>query len=379
MDIVVFAEDWGRHPSSTQHILRQMIIQGHRVIWFNSIGLRNPSLSSRDVKRLFAKLFSALGMKKEDGRLSTDVVDDGSAPVKIIHPLVFPKPSNGMMRYANKRILGDLVRREMKTAGMRSPILWITTPSAECITDAVPFKKIVYYCCDDYGDLPGVDPAFVMRLEERLCKSADKIIVTNNKLAVRFPQEKTAYIPHGVDFDLFTAKRKRPADMPPSPVAGYYGSISKWVDVDLLCKVAKQLPQWNFVLIGRVETDVSQMESLNNVFLLGPREHSELVSYSGNWDVSLMPFLQCEQIDKCNPLKLREYLAAGKPVVSVTFPAVKEYEDVVQLVDYGDAEGFACQIRRALQEGEKPEVRSRRVANESWAQRVLEIESFLTD
>lgn len=373
MDFIVFSEDWGGHPSSTQHIFRQLIKRGHRVVWFNSIGLRNPSFNLRDVKRIFVKIYEAL-FKKRDADTVEKV--ERYAPVEVIQSLVFPKADNPLFRAVNKFLLGRKIREAAERLGLESPVLWITTPSAECVTDAMEYKKILYYCCDDYGSLPGVDPDFVEQLEKRLSSEADDIIITNHGLGQRFPEGKTHYIPHGVDYDLFTSANDRPDELPPSPVAGFYGSISDWLDIGLLVNVVKSLPEWNFVFIGNVATEVGELEALDNVHFLGPKDHSELVRYAANWDVSLMPFRQCEQIEKCNPLKLREYLAVGRPVVSVTFPAVAEFSELISLVDYADAESFAEGIRQSLNDDIATELRRKTVEQESWTQRAMDIEAL---
>lgn len=377
MDFIVFSEDWGGHPSSSQHIFRQLMSRGHRVVWFNSIGMRNPDFSLRDVKRLIVKVFDALFGKKKD---ENPVVADEVKPVEVIQSLVFPKANNALFRAMNTFVLGRRVRKAIADHGLRSPVLWVNTPSSECVIGEAEFSRVVYYCCDDFGSLPGIDPVYVATLEKRLAQKADMVVITNKGLGEKFPADKVRYIPHGVDFGLFTSQRERPAELPATPVAGYYGSISRWLDLALLVDTAKALPEWNFVFIGNVEmgVDVSELRDLKNVHFLGPKNHAELVAYAGNWDVSLIPFRQCEQIEKCNPLKLREYLAVGKPVVSVTFPAVAEYSHVVHLVDYGDVESFVDGIRHALDSDTPVDTRRGTVMEESWLSRAVDVEKAVS-
>ncbi|GAB7024010.1 glycosyltransferase [Salidesulfovibrio brasiliensis] len=371
MDFVVFAEDWGGHPSSTQHIVTRLIRRGHRVVWFNSIGLRNPRFTPRDIRRMGSKLAGAL--RRENGNGHTP--ENGTAPLEAISSVVIPKPDNRLFRSINRSVLSAKVRDALKRHGMDRPVLWITTPTAECVCDAAKFSSVLYYCCDDYGALPGVDPDFVRRLEQVLAGRADRVMVTHPLLARRFPPEKVFDLPHGVDCELFSNDCPRADDLPQGPVAGYYGSISSWLDITLLKRLATELPHWTLVLVGAVETDVSELEALENVRLLGPRPHALLPGYSRHWDVSLLPFVNNSQIEHCSPLKLREYLAAGRPVVSVGFPAVRDYADVVAIAEPGDAEGF---IRLVQEAGDgRDEARRERVVGESWDSRAVMVETLL--
>ena len=140
----------------------------------------------------------------------------------------------------------------------------------------------------------------------------------------KFPREKTELLLHGVDLKKFQTPSPRAPDLPDvSKIAGFYGSLKDWIDIELLWKAAQDLPQWTFVLIGEVHTDISRLESLPNVRFLGPRKHHELPNYVQHWNVSMIPFKDTPQIRACNPLKLREYLAAGTPIASIDFPALE--------------------------------------------------------
>lgn len=371
MDFIVFAEDWGGHPSSSQHIVSRLIRRGHRVVWFNSIGLRNPRFTLRDIRRMGTKVAGTLG---RNGKARTS--ESGVRPLEVISAVVVPKPDNRIFREVNRRILSARVREVIQRHGMHRPVLWITTPTAECVCDAAPFSVVLYYCCDDYGALPGVDAAFVERLEALLAERADRVMVTRPELARRFPRHKLAELPHGVDRELFCTECPRAHDLPEGPVAGYYGSISDWLDLKLIGKLAAALRDWTIVLIGNVETDVRSLAHHRNIVLLGSRPHSELPAYSRHWDVSLLPFVMNSQIEHCSPLKLREYLAAGRPVVSVGFPAVREYSDVVGIAEPGDAEEFIRLVREARQDRNNSS-RQSRVAGESWDSRARMVESLL--
>jgi glycosyltransferase involved in cell wall biosynthesis len=235
----------------------------------------------------------------------------------------------------------------------------------------------VYYCGDDFGALAGVDGEPVIEMERELVARADLIIAASEVLASRFPPHKTLHVPHGADVALFGKAASPAKDLPTGrPVAGFYGSLSEWVDVELIATAAEALPEWAFVLIGPVRTDVERLKSLGNVTLLGPRNHHELPRYSQHWSVSMMPFRACPQIDACNPLKLREYLAAGRPVVSTEFPAVLRYQNVVNVAR--TPREFILAIRRAGCGDGDALARQAAVASETWDARAAEIDRALS-
>ncbi|MEY8251116.1 MAG: glycosyltransferase, partial [Colwellia sp.] len=157
----------------------------------------------------------------------------------------------------------------------------------------------------------------------------------SEKMLGKFPSEKAINIPHGVNFSLFSEQVKNvPCDLPQGkPIAGFYGSISAWLDQDLLVQTIKELPHWHFVFIGKVDCNVDKLQQFSNVYFLGTRPHNDLPKYIQNWNVAMLPFINNKQIQMCNPLKLREYLASGTPVVTTDFNALKGYRKYLQIAN----------------------------------------------
>ena len=268
------------------------------------------------------------------------------------------------------------LRNAVAENGGGEPIFWTSLPTAAPLIGAFNHGPVVYYCGDDFSALAGVDHAPVARLERELVARADLILVASEALAERFPAARTRLVPHGVDFDLFSKDTAPAADLPRNgPVAGFYGSLADWIDVEMLAQCARTMPDWTFVLIGDVQTNVSPLAGLGNVQLLGPRPHKSLPSYSQHWTVSLLPFRDTPQIQACNPLKLREYLAAGTPVASMDFPALAPYRDLVSHTS--DPSAFAETIRRAAEDAANAPARRARVAAESWDACAAQVEALL--
>ncbi len=369
-DIIVFGEDWGAHPSSTQHLMR-CLAGDWNILWVNSLGLRRPRMNARDFKRAISKLGARFGKSPQAAAAAM------RAPFPVVAPFVLPFPASKCARRLNSELLRRRLEPLIDAAKMKHPILWTSLPTAVAAARQLGERAIVYYCGDDFSALEGVDHAPVSRLENELAFRADLIIAASQPLASRFPPEKTILAPHGVDFDLFSRPAPRAPDLPAGrPIAGYYGSIADWVDLDAIAASAQALPNWDFVLIGQVKTSIAAIERLPNVKLLGPRRHSALPSYSQHWTVSLIPFRNTPQIQACNPLKLREYLAAGRPVAStIDFPALAPYARHLTISPCPAQ--FPSAILEASRNGEPPAIRQAAVMRESWAARAAQVSNAL--
>jgi glycosyltransferase involved in cell wall biosynthesis len=371
-DLVVFAEDWGGHPSSSQHLVRHLA-HSRRVLWTNSIGLRRPRPG--DLGRAAAKLSRfARGAR---GERSRDGARYESTPAfEVLAPLTLPAPRSRLARAAAAAVLRRQIAGAQRAAGIDEHIAWVSLPTAVDVLPLSGTRAVVYYCGDDFGALAGVDHDTVLAREAELVARADLIVAASEALASRFPADRTRCLPHGVDFARFSTPAPRSGLLPDAavPVAGFYGTIADWLDIALISGAARALPDWQFVLVGEVRTDVGDLARLGNVRWTGPLPHRDLPALSQHWTASLLPFHRDAQIAACNPLKLREYLAAGRPVVSTRFPAVEEYADVVHLID--DVPGLVAALEAARDERCGDE-RQRRVAGEDWHQRAQQLDRWL--
>ena len=365
-DLVVFGEDWGRHPSSTQHLV-QRLGRDRKVVWVNSIGLRRPRVSWRDLRRL-----------AEKGRaMVSPVPRRPDRDPLVVSPRVAPAPGSRIARRVNRRLLAGQIGRVLARENIRRPILWASLPTAVDMVGALGERAVIYYCGDDFAALEGVDHSAVGPMEQQLAARADLILAASPVLADKFPPAKTRLAPHGVDFDLFATPTRPALDLPTGrPVAGFYGSIAEWVNLDLIAATAARLPNWMFVMIGPVRADLRPLRNLENVRLLGERRHDQLPGYVQHWTASLLPFHNTRQIHACNPLKLREYMAAGRPVVATDFPALDGYRDFVRIAE--DPERFAAALVAAETENPKHRAARRaRVSGESWDARARTIADLL--
>ncbi|MBT4811710.1 MAG: glycosyltransferase [Gammaproteobacteria bacterium] len=367
-DLIVFGEDWGGLPSSTQHLIRRLS-EGRKVVWVNSIGLRQPHLTLHDLKRGWKKLFTPRSP-------AATTTSPPSEPFEVIHPRTIPAPRSRIARWIAVKLLIRQILPVVNRLQLHRPILWTSLPTAADLHGELGESALLYYCGDDFSGLAGVDHNTIAAHEAKLSREADLILVASERLTHRFPPSTTQLVPHGVDYTLFTTPTQPATDLPNNghPTAGFYGSISSWLDQELLCNTMQRLPEWNFVLIGRVECDLSRLEGIGNLTLLGERPHHQLPRYSQHWDVSILPFLDNRQIRACNPLKLREYLAAGRPVVSTPFPASTPYLDHLQQVN--SPEEMANALQQSLEDTCSEERRAS-VCGETWSARANQIEQHL--
>ncbi|WP_407334214.1 glycosyltransferase [Enterovibrio sp. 27052020O] len=327
-DLIVFGEDWGGLPSSTQHLIRRLS-QDRKVIWVNSIGLRRPTLTINDCKRAWQKITTRTVADKHS---SNNAITPDS--LTVVNPSTLPAPRTALGRKLAAGMLRNQLAPIIARAKLHNPIMWTSLPTAVDVSDQLGASSLVYYCGDDFSSLAGVDHHTVAKREQELAQKADLILTASETLYSRFSDKCTRLLPHGVDYDLFSTPSPRAKDLPDNgrPTAGFYGSLSEWLDYKMLAKTITQLPDWNFVFIGKPCEAALSLKQYNNVTLLGPKPHHELPSYSQHWSASLLPFVNNAQIKACNPLKLREYLATGRPVISTPFPAVNEYRSYVCVV-----------------------------------------------
>ena len=375
-DMIVFGEDWGRHPSSTQHIMRRLAGE-RRIMWVNSLGLRRPRLSRRDLARLAAKASSLLSPRSARIDASAAGTSDAAHPfTSVINPHAIPWPGSRLAAAVNRQSLSRQIKAAMRRSGFERPVLWTSLPTALPVVGELGESGLVYYAGDDFGALAGVDHKPVLEAERRLAEKADLILAASDEIASRFDPDKTRMVPHGVDFDLFSKPAMRAAAMPTGKVAGFYGSLNGWIDINALAKAAKRLPDWTIVLIGKVETDIEPLRSIPNIMLHPALPHGELAQWSQHWDVSLLPFLRNRQIDASNPLKLREYLAAGSPVAATYRFAAIDALNAPVATPLGE-EGLAGAILSAISMHEEVTRFRTRLAGETWEARAAMVSNLI--
>jgi glycosyltransferase involved in cell wall biosynthesis len=316
MKFIVFAEDWASHPSSTQHLFAELA-KNHEIHWVNSIGMRKPSLKINDLKRVVSK-FKQLFSKSSHAAINTPKA------LRVYKLPVLPWHDNALIKRFNKWVYSQY----FKNISDEPVMYWLSVPTAEYLITKQKRDKLIYYCGDDFSALAGVDATLVAPFEKNLIQKADLIYVISAFLMNKMPSQKTQMLSHGVSYDLFTSQCEIAPEISHlnGPIIGFYGSINAWLDISLLTALVAQRPSYQLVLVGDIVGPTAQLLQFKNVTHIPAVEHARLASFSAHWNVSVLPFVNNEQIRACDPLKLKEYLAAGTPIVATDFPAVKQYQ-----------------------------------------------------
>jgi GT2 family glycosyltransferase/glycosyltransferase involved in cell wall biosynthesis len=220
--------------------------------------------------------------------------------------------------------LADAVSSMIGALGLRSPVCILQLPSWYPVVQGIPGVTLIFDCLDHLAGFNGVAPR-VVELEHTLVKEADGVIVTSDFLGEIVGRTRSFdTIRNGVDMKYFSRPPETVWQPPGSPVIGYYGAISDWFDMELVVHCARRHPKWQFVLIGAVDgCDIAEAALLPNVTFLGEKPYDELTHYLYAFDVCLIPFKVVDLTRATNPVKVYEYLCAGKPVVATDLPELR--------------------------------------------------------
>jgi glycosyltransferase involved in cell wall biosynthesis len=371
--IICFAHDWDGDPTSKTHIMR-ILARKNRVLWINSIGMRRPAVSTRDARRIVQKLRAALAGPR--------TVEPG---LHVASPLTLPLPGHAAVDRLNAELLVGWLRWLCRRLGMRRPILWTYMPNVEGLIGRLNERMVIYHCVDEYAEFAGVDTEAIRRLESALVRRADLVLTSSEKLRDERLglNERTHLVQHGVDLSHFSRAldpaTRVPADLDRlhGPVIGFIGLLAEWVDVALVRALAEAHPECSIALVGRVTTDVASLRGLPNVHFLGHKPYADLPGYCRGFDVGIVPFRMNALTLRANPLKLREYLASGLPVVSTPLPEVLRYAPLVAVG--GTPQEFIGAVETALRARsyQLEQARVEAMRKESWEARVGEIERLV--
>jgi O-antigen biosynthesis protein len=270
---------------------------------------------------------------------------------------------------------------------IQNAVLWCYCYNFDQVERYHSSCKTVYDLIDDFS-VHSSDTERMLANHRRALKEATVVAYVARHLAKHFQERPDAiYLPNGVEAEHFVEMRDLPAKDPMrriveegKPIVGYYGSLAEWFDYQLMDDVARRRPDWNFVLIGpRYDASMEgkPLFKRNNVHWLGPRSYLDLPSFLHRFDVATIPFV-INEVSRCtSPLKLYEYFAGGKPVITTPLPECEAYPEVTVVKT---AEEMAQVLDSVMEKGRDGEQKRRtlEVANSnSWLQRALVIDRHL--
>jgi glycosyltransferase involved in cell wall biosynthesis len=371
-DILCFSHDWTGDPLSKTHLMR-ILARDNRVLWINAIANRKPTASAKDASRIVKKL-----------RAFTEPVREVEKNIFVLNPLALPSYGNETIRNLNSRALAAQVRSAMRRLGFRDPVNMIFNPAAGMIAGRIGEREVIYYCVDEYTAFTGA-AAGLKEIEDKLFREADLVVVSAEKLLAekKYLNENTHLIRHGTDWNHFRRaldpELRIPADLP-RPIIGFHGLLADWVDYELIAKIARRFAKGSVVLVGKVAVDAEKkikiLDGLANVHLLGRKPYADLPAYCKSFDAAINPFEINELTLAANPLKVREYLAAGLPVVSTDIPEVRVLSDCRVGRTHDE---FLDVLATAIASPKPRNEISDAIKHESWEAKVEELRSLLAN
>jgi O-antigen biosynthesis protein len=383
MKIVVFSVvPWDFLWQRMQHIASGLALKGHEIVYFEE----PVYISSGSFLRDRAKRKQPIEIKS---------VKDNLWTVKFFVPELRGKLESIKDRYLNSYFKAALRKLDFQP----DVAIFYTLEFVPLIQTLNSLNtKITFDCADDILSFvrsaikQGIMPKNSLRKftenEVKLIKSASACFASSKILCDKISKHnsKCVYLPNAMDFDHFDLKTKLPKkieDLPnlKHPVVGFIGAVFEWFDAKLISQLAQLHPEYSILLVGPVNSGKAQLDSYPNIIMVGAKPYESLPSYLSNIDVCLIPFKINDITLASNPIKMYEYLAAGKPVVSTALPEV--VRNASEIVYIGkDEMDFLRKVEIAVNENKDNdndaiEIRKSFARRNSWENRVQVIEKVL--
>ena len=308
-----------------------------------------------------------------------------------------------MLNNVTARARAWQIRNALNSLGMSKPILYIWDPEFADMIGHFDERLVVYHCYDEHVDFPGVTPeerGLIESQERSILERADIVFAVSSSIAERKSRfnSNTFVVRNAANYDLFAVAQSSDTKVPeeiasiPRPIIGCVTRIvDQYFHVPLMTEVFQRRPDWSLVLVGPViepkgggeraqqqQKDLAQFRRLPNVYLLGRREQKELPGYLKGFDVCAMAYPMIESVMHTeSPLKMYEYLAAGKPVVSTPLPLISELADVIRFA--GTADEWIKAVECSLQDNSSQRIEERQAIarDNTWDQRASFVSTTL--
>ncbi|MBO1751978.1 glycosyltransferase [Actinotalea sp. BY-33] len=379
------AQDWWYHNRAHSDFqLMQEVARGRPVLLVNSLGLRMPrrGVSSNPGRRISRKLRSMAKLVRRPV--------PGLPQYHVMTPVMIPAYGSGIAARLNAWSVRQQVRIVSRLIGVgQRPYVAATIPTAWPVLRPLRRSALVYNRSDQHSAFPEADQQRIAELEHALMRHADRVLYVSHELMRADGDavgDRGVFLGHGVDLDHFSrgpgaggSHGARPAELAdvPGPIMGFFGGIDDYVvDLELLASTARALPEVSMVLVGDATCPLDDLLALPNVHWLGFQPYSRIPELGRTFDVALMPWLDNEWIRFANPIKLKEYLALGLPVVSTHYPEVEHEDGTVAVAR--TPEEFAALVREALDDPPDPAALRAAVESSSWSSRAQDLMNIAT-
>ncbi|MFN2453431.1 MAG: glycosyltransferase [Pyrinomonadaceae bacterium] len=374
------AEDWWyHHTHQSEHLMRRFARAGNKVVFVNSISMGLPSLAHKDLlPRVIRKMRSYLRYARD--------TEEGIA---VVSPPTLPFFGSRTARYLNRELLAAQINALAKRRKLSRPILWLAIPTAVETIGRFDESLVVYLVVDKYDANTmdhATDPAHITRLHERALERADLILYSGRRMfeEAKRGREKSFLLEQAVDFDLFAQAANEATKIAPEleaiprPRLGYFGAVEPWlIDQALVKKAAAERPDWQWVFIGNRARGM-ELDELKNVHYIPTVPYLELPRYAAGFDVCVLPWdVTNTWTSYTAPLKVREYLATGKPTVISRLHEFESMRDVLPMAANHDE--FLRMVEDALNErgDERSRARQASVAADTWDARAEQVSELI--
>ena len=361
--LVVFADDWGRHPSSCQHLVRELL-DSCDVAWINTVGTRGLSFDAELLRRGAQKLrqWTSPSEKKAPSQPVS-----GAAP-SVHNPPMYPGFRTRWQRRLNARLLASYLKRKLPR--LKESVVLSSVPITADLPAQVDARRWVYYCVDDFSSWPGLDAEPLANMERQLVSRADRIVAAGENLAARVSGmgRQAEVISHGIDLAHWARTDGSAAAVAalPRPLVLFWGLVDRRLDVDAIAALDARMTEGSIVIVGPQQNPDPRLRSLRRVHLVGPGAFEDLPALAREAAVLVMPYADLPVTRARQPLKLKEYLATGRPVVVRRLPAVAAWEDCM---DVAADNGTFVDLVLSRLDGKLPEAQGRaraRLRDETW-------------
>lgn len=374
-NFIIFGEDFARHPHALEHVLRPLFLK-NKFIWVETIGLRSPRLSLYDLKRIAEKLSQWIGGAKKTPFKKSDIPEN----IFVIAPFMIPLNQFTLIRKFNQWMVVREVRKAQATHKITDPITIASVPNAADYIGSFEEKLKVYYCVDEFSLWPGLNKSLVEKLEKKLISHVDLILATSEYLAKSkvIAGKTTSIITHGVEFNHFNIG---PNNIKDSKVKlCYFGLFDERSNQQIIKDIAEHIMNCEIHIFGNVVCDTKILKHLPNIIFHGNINYHALPSAILEMDIFLLPYVRNELTNNINPLKLKEYLSTGRPVIATELPEVAKLSDYLFLAK--TSQDFISTIKKLLS---NPNVFSSEKVihfikeNETWEAKAKLLSSILTE
>ncbi|WP_435011870.1 hypothetical protein P12x_005962 (plasmid) [Tundrisphaera lichenicola] len=369
--LLVFADDWGRHPSSCQHLVGHLLDRSE-VCWVNTIGMRPPTLDLATLRRGLEKVRQWRGAPRPSG----------SRPVKplVLSPKMWPWFRSDFDRRLNAKLLCRQLDRWVRSRP-EPPIALTTIPMMADLIGRLPVGRWVYYCVDDFSEWPGHDGKSVRTMEEVLARRADILIAAGPVLRDRLEAlsgRTPELLTHGVDLE-FWKEGGLGGPMPEldgleRPLIVFWGLIDRRIDVDYLAALTDDLKKGTVLLVGPESQPDPRLRTFQRLAILPSMPLHRLPTLAREASVLIMPYADLPVTRAMQPLKLKEYLATGLPAVVADLPSMRPWADCLDVA--ATPKAFAAAVRHRIETGLPKDQRVARncLAKESWSNKASDFE-----